>query len=79
MGRIRTFLALLMPTFALVAAPGLVPRPLHRKTTTLPYHDAFPLPFTADDDAPLPFLSKSAASVACLSPGGLSAPPRIDQ
>ena len=29
-GGIRTLLALLMPTFALVAAPGRVPPPLHR-------------------------------------------------
>lgn len=40
-----------------------------------------PSPFTADHDAPLPCKINlaSAASVPCLSPGGLSAPRRIDQ
>jgi hypothetical protein len=31
-------------------------------------------PFTADRDAPLPFVAESAASALSLSPGGLSAP-----
>src|SRR5690606_28184729 len=44
-----------------------------------PLQVAFQLPFTADHDAPLPYIAVSAASVPCLSPGGLSAPQRIDQ
>ena len=57
-GGIRTPLALLMPTFALPAAPRWFPPPLLSKTGTLPYHGSSP----------------SAASVTGLSPGGLSAP-----
>ena len=37
-GRIRTPLALLMPTFALLAAPGRAPAPPSPLTRTLPYH-----------------------------------------
>jgi hypothetical protein len=37
-GRIRTALALLIPAFALVAAPAVLPLDLLCQTTTLPYH-----------------------------------------
>ena len=59
-GGIRTPLALLMPTFALPAAPPRLPPRASRLTGTLPYHAQIALP--------------SAASVTGLSPGGLSAP-----
>ena len=61
-GGIRTPLALLMPTFALPAAPGVAPARPSPLTGTLPYH--------APHDA-------SAASVLDLSPGGLSAPRHV--
>ena len=58
-GGIRTPLALLMPTFALPAAPPSAPDSASRLTGTLPYHGV---------------ARPSAASVTGLSPGGLSAP-----
>jgi hypothetical protein len=60
-GGIRTPLALLMPTFALPAAPPLGPPEASLLTGTLPYH-VHALAHT------------STASVTGLSPGGLSAP-----
>ena len=61
-GRIRTALALLMPTFALPHAPGRLTPPLHRRVGRSPT--------TRLNDA-------SAASVLDLSPGGLSAPRHV--
>jgi hypothetical protein len=58
-GRIRTFLALLMPTFALPAAPPPLPGRLLGKTGTLPYQSA-PRRFRGIGHG--------------LSPGGLSVP-----
>ena len=55
-----TPLSLLIPAFSLVAAPAVLTLDLHRKTTTLPYHE---------DST-----SSSAASVQVLSPDTLSAP-----
>jgi hypothetical protein len=57
-GGIRTPLALLMPTFALPAAPGSLPLPLRRRRGRSPTIRKF----------------ESAASAPGLSPGGLSAP-----
>jgi hypothetical protein len=62
-GGIRTPLALLMPTFALPAAPPPLPRWLHRRRGRSPT--------MASRSSP------SAASVTGLSPGGLSVPPHI--
>jgi hypothetical protein len=59
-GGIRTRLALLMPTFALPAAPPRLPARLHRRRGRSP---------TICET-----VRTSAASVAGLSPGGLSAP-----
>ncbi len=45
-----------------------------RHSHSPPLQVRFRSPFSADGDAPLPFVSESAASAPDLSPGGLSAP-----
>jgi hypothetical protein len=45
-----------------------------RHSHSPPLQVRFRSPFPADGDAPLPFVSESAASAPDLSPGGLSAP-----
>ena len=45
-----------------------------RHSHSPPLQVRFRSPFSADGDAPLPFISESAASAPDLSPGGLSAP-----
>ncbi len=59
MGKIRTSLALLVPTFALLTPPG----------------DPFPAPFTGGQDAPLPCRNSCIRGFGTgLSPVGLSVP-----
>ena len=68
-GGILTPLALLVPTFALPAAPGRLPPPLHCRRGRSPTTRSARSPSEDGDARPA-----SAASVPDLSPGGLSVP-----
>jgi hypothetical protein len=68
-GGILTPLALLVPTFALPAAPGRLPPPLHCRRGRSPTTRSARSPSIDGDARPA-----SAASVPDLSPGGLSVP-----